>query len=156
MPDPSDPFDPTESPDALDSLAISLSATVTDGETGPAIELALTVRNDGGEPVTLRFPTGQRAEFAVYPTGTERNERDKTDPVWRHGEGRLFTQAVGTETLTPGESETYEGTWDGPSPGKFVVVGWVTAAAGVEADHDADWHEIDDHGLTATVTVEVG
>ena len=43
---------------------LEASLTAVDGE--PGIDLALTVANAGAEPVTLRFRTGQRADFAAY------------------------------------------------------------------------------------------
>lgn len=101
----------------------SLSAETTDGEEGrdvTAVRLSFTVRNDGSEPVTLRFRTGQRAEFTAHVA-------DGGDPVWRHAEGRAFTQVLGSETLEPGESATYEGTWSDPPAGTYRVVGELAA-----------------------------
>ncbi|GAB3698056.1 BsuPI-related putative proteinase inhibitor [Halorubrum pallidum] len=159
MPAPFDSPDPPESPS---SLAVSLSATVTDARTAPAVEFALTVRNDGDEPITLRFRTGQRADFAATPigTGTEPVEGTDPEPVWRHGDGRLFTQATGTETLSPGDAETYEGTWADPPPGTYAVDGWLTVSGyGVrdyETDGDkTDGDETDEWRPAATTTIEV-
>jgi hypothetical protein len=115
---------------------LEAALTAVDGD--PGIDLALTVANEGAEPVTLRFRTGQRADFAAYDAADRDDARDgprddpEADPVWRHGEGRLFTQALGSETLEPGASATYEGTWTEPPPGAFLVVGSLTAEA-----HDA-------------------
>jgi hypothetical protein len=116
-------------------LEASLTAA---NERDEGIDLALIVANEGDEPVTLRFRTGQRADFAAYDAA-DRDEgrgvpRDdpEADPVWRHGEGRLFTQALGSETLEPGASATYEGTWAEPPPGTYLIVGSLTAEA-----HDA-------------------
>lgn len=129
-------------------LDVSL-ATADDDE---GIDVSLTVRNVGDEPVTLRFRTGQRADFAAYAVDSEGGGDDDStgpdddstdpdgDPVWRYGEGRLFTQALGTETLGPGESTTYGGTWSDPPSGTYRLVGEVTAEASDE---------------TATAVVEV-
>ncbi|WP_128906548.1 BsuPI-related putative proteinase inhibitor [Halorubrum amylolyticum] len=117
-------------------------ATVDDSD-GGGIDLALTVRNAGDSPETLRFRTGQRADFAAYRvddgvTGEDRGDAD-ADPVWRYGTGRMFTQVLDSETLEPGEATTYEVTWGDPPPGRYRIVGEVTAE---ECD------------LTATATVE--
>lgn len=112
---------------------LDAALTATDGDEG--FDLALTVRNEGDEPVTLRFHTGQRADFAAYESNdADRDGRDVDgiDPddeaiAWRHGAGRLFTQVLGSETLTPGASVTYEATWSDPSPGSYHVVGVLTA-----------------------------
>jgi len=115
-----------------------------DGDAG--IDLALTVTNEGDEPVTLRFRTGQRADFAAYGGLDEGDARDAlrdgpdADPVWRHGAGRMFTQALDSETLEPGASATYEGTWADPPSGEFLVVGSLTAEG---------------EGATATATLAV-
>lgn len=126
-------------------LSASLSATPTvDG-----VDLALSVSNDGDEPVTLRFRTGQRADFAAHPVdettpidGSDRvNDLDGSDAVWRHGAGRLFTQVLGSETLEPGESVTYEATWPDSPSGTHRLVGRLTA-------------EESEIRATATVTVD--
>ena len=106
-------------------LTASLSATPHDDE----VALALTVSNDGDDPVTLRFRTGQRADFAAYAVNeaTATDEDDDPDPVWRHGTGRMFTQVLGSETLNAGESVTHEATWSDPPAGTYRVVGTLTA-----------------------------
>lgn len=110
---------------------LDAALATADGDGG--LDVSLTVRNVGDEPVTLRFRTGQRADFAAYALdsgdGVDDDWSPADDPVWRHGEGRLFTQALGTETLVPGESTTYEGTWPDPPPGRYRLVGEVTAEA---------------------------
>ena len=121
-----------------------LDAALATAEGDEGVDLALTVTNGGDDPVTLRFRTGQRAEFAAYDgvdADLDPADLDHADPVWRHGEGRLFTQALGTETLAPGESATYEGTWRDPPAGDYLIVGTLTAE-----DRDAE--------ATATAAVE--
>ncbi|MFC7187011.1 BsuPI-related putative proteinase inhibitor [Halorubrum yunnanense] len=104
----------------------------TGGDSG--VMLALTVTNGGDDPVTLRFRTGQRADFAAFEPaagdGADDPRRSTVGPVWRHAEGRLFTGALGTETLAPGESATYEATWPDPPAGEYLVVGTLTAEEG--------------------------
>ena len=118
--------------------AISTAA----GDDG-GIDLALTIRNAGDAPGTLRFRTGQRADFAAYRTGEgdgPAGPDGDADPVWRYGTGRLFTQVLGSETLEPGESTTYEATWNDPPAGRYRIVGEVTA---------------EERDLSATAVVEV-
>ncbi|WP_418285233.1 BsuPI-related putative proteinase inhibitor [Halorubrum sp. DTA46] len=125
-------------------LDTELAVTGRDG----GVDLALTVTNAGDDPITLRFRTGQRAEFAAYaisdadPDADACEEFDPVDidPIWRHGAGRMFTQALGTETLKPGDSATYEGRWSDPPAGTYRIVGTLTA---------------DDAGPTATATVTI-
>ncbi|WP_435073705.1 BsuPI-related putative proteinase inhibitor [Halorubrum sp. HHNYT27] len=124
-----------------------LDATLTAVDGAAGVDLTLTVTNEGDDPLTLRFRTGQRADFVAYAAEDAGSERDSespdadADPVWRHGDGRLFTQALSSETLEPGASTTVEGTWEEPPQGPFLIVGSLTAEA-----HDAS--------ATARVTVD--
>ncbi|GAB6877844.1 hypothetical protein JCM17823_01180 [Halorubrum gandharaense] len=130
-----------------------LDATLSAAPTadGDAVDLALTVTNAGADPVSLSFRTGQRADFVARAVGdgggggrgdgTAGTAGTDTDPVWRYGEGRMFTQVLGSETLDPGESTTYIATWSNPPAGAYEVEGELAAS-------DAD--------VSATATVEVG
>ncbi|WP_101296721.1 BsuPI-related putative proteinase inhibitor [Halegenticoccus soli] len=102
-----------------------LSVTPSDDR----VEFALAVENAGDEPVTLSFRDGQRADFAVYEDGVE---------VWRWSEGRMFTMALGSETLDPGERVSYGGTWEEPSPGTYTALGTL-AADGVDVEAKTDF-----------------
>lgn len=106
-----------------------LDATLAATETGDGVALSLRIENAGSEPVTLGFRTGQRAEFTAYPADEGPNGSDggQGDPVWRYGAGRTFTQALGGETVCPGEAVAYEATWRDPPPGTRRVVGEATA-----------------------------
>ena len=96
---------------------LDLSLTVT--AENDSLRFALVVSNPATEPVTLTFRTGQRAEFTVHETDD--------GVVWRYGEGRLFTQAIETETLDPGGTATYAATWTDPSTGRYRVIGELLA-----------------------------
>ncbi|WP_435098869.1 BsuPI-related putative proteinase inhibitor [Halorubrum sp. N11] len=127
---------------------LSAALSIGDADVDAGIDLALTVRNIGDAPETLRFRTGQRADFAAYRLDGEAEkvekieevEADGEDPVWRYGTGRMFTQVLGSETLEPGKSTTYEATWGDPPSGWYRFVGEVTA---------------EDCELTATATAEI-
>jgi hypothetical protein len=106
-----------------------LDAALAATETDDGVRLSLRIENAGSEPVTLDFRTGQRAEFTAYPAddGAVGSAADRPDPVWRYGAGRLFTQALGSETIGPGEAVGYEGTWRDPPAGTYRIVGEATA-----------------------------
>jgi len=78
-----------------------------------AVEFAFAVTNAGIDPVELTFRSGLKADFTVRADGTER---------WRASDGQMFTQALQSETLAPGETRTYEGAWPDPEPGEYAVV----------------------------------
>jgi hypothetical protein len=120
-----------------------LDAALAAAETDGGLALSLRIENAGPDPVTLDFRTGQRAEFTAYPTGGGAGDGDRKsgdsngnagdadgdrgDPVWRYGAARMFTQALGSETLAPGESVAYEGEWRDPPSGTYRIVGEATA-----------------------------
>ena len=83
---------------------------------GVAFRLAVT--NAGDEDVELTFPDAQLAEFTV---------NDGDDRVWRYGDGLMFAQMRRTETLGPGETTTFDGTWADPRPGEYEAVGRLEA-----------------------------
>ena len=106
-----------------------LDAALAAAATDEGLALSLRIENAGSEPVTLDFRTGQRAEFTAYPADelAAGSVEDGTDPVWRYGAGRMFTQALGSETIGPGEAVGYDGTWRDPPSGTYRIVGEATA-----------------------------
>lgn len=82
--------------------------TVTRG----TVNFVFTVENGGTNPVELEFRSGKVADIVVYEDETK---------VWRWSDDKMFTQALGTETLEPGQSFTHEVTWEDPSPGEYVA-----------------------------------
>lgn len=98
-------------------MTLDGSLAVTTGT--DTVDFGFTVTNTGDEARELRFRSGQAAEFVVLDDGRE---------VWRWSDGRLFTQALWSESLALGEAVTYEATWADPAPGEYV------AEATLEAD----------------------
>ena len=90
--------------------------------TDDTVEFAFTVENTGSEYVELEFRSGQTADIVVYADGEE---------VWRWSDDRMFTQAIQTETIEPGESCAREMVWDDPEPGEY------TAEASLEATNES-------------------
>lgn len=85
-----------------------LDVTVTDA----AVEFVFTVTNANTETADIEFRSGKVADIAVYENGSE---------VWRWSDDKMFTQALETETLEPGESFAHEGVWQDPPPGRYTV-----------------------------------
>lgn len=104
-------------------LDASVTATVADGD----VELSVTVRNAGTEPVECSFRDGQRVEAVA--------ERGDGTEAWRHSDGRVFPMALGTETIAPGGAQTFDVTWPEPAPGEYRVRVWLTAT---DADASAE------------------
>ncbi|WP_321169090.1 BsuPI-related putative proteinase inhibitor [Halorubrum sp. CBA1125] len=85
-------------------------------------------------------------------TGRRASRTAERDPVWRYGADRLFTQALGTEALAPGERVVYEATWRDPSPGTYRIVGTLHGEA--TDPEGATLAAIGDVAATATVAVD--
>jgi hypothetical protein len=81
---------------------------------------SLQVTNTAAAPLELSFSSGQSFDFVVL-RGTQE--------VWRWSGDQMFTQAMRSETLGPGETRTYTATW-APTPrtsGEYTVRGRLTA-----------------------------
>ena len=91
----------------------TLDATVDDG-----VQFTFTVTNESDDPVDLSFPDALEADFAVRDDGKE---------VWRFSDGRMFAQMLGSETIDPGGTATYEAAWDDPDPGSYTAVATLEA-----------------------------
>lgn len=85
-----------------------------------SVRFALQVTNAGSAPVELEFASGQTHDFVVSRAGAE---------LWRWSADRAFTQALRGETLAPGETLAFEGTWRVPAGtrGELVARGFLTA-----------------------------
>jgi hypothetical protein len=88
------------------TLSSALDATVEES----GVRFTYAVTNDGSEPVELSFRSGQSFDAWVESDGEER---------WRYSDGKVFTQALRSETLDPGETVRYETTWAEPAAGEY-------------------------------------
>lgn len=102
-------------------MALEGSLDVTVG--GDAVAFELTVENADAGSLDLAFRSGMLADFAVLDGDVE---------VWRWSEGRMFTQALQTRSLDPGETKTVEAEWPDPDPGDYEVVATLASDPGVE------------------------
>ncbi len=101
-----------------------MTASVADGRVAFDYEV-----ENAGEPVELTFRSGLSADFAVFEDGEER---------WRASDGRLFTQALRTETLAAGERREFSDAWEDPDPGAYAVVAQLNAT-GTDAEARAEF-----------------
>jgi hypothetical protein len=87
---------------------------------GDSVRFLLQVTNAGTQPVDLTFPSGQSFDFVVLQNGRE---------LWRWSADRIFTQAIRTETLPPGDTRSYDAAWAPPAGvrGELVARGFLTA-----------------------------
>ncbi len=96
-------------------LSFSLATDKARYKSGETVRFSMTLRNDSNENRDLQFGSGQNFDVVVTAP-------DSTTPVFQWSRGRFFTQSVRDETLAPGESRTFEATWDGKNAdGKSVA-----------------------------------
>jgi hypothetical protein len=79
-------------------------------------------------PLTLTYRTSQKVDFRIT-----RDDR----LIWQWSKGRVFTQAITSDRLQPGEEIVYREVWnqraDGiiTRPGVYRLTGWNLATPGV-------------------------
>jgi hypothetical protein len=111
---------------AVETMTFQSSVTAT--VRADRVEFEYTVENAGDAPEELTFRSGLTADFAVLDGGAE---------VWRASDGRMFTQALQSETIAPGDTTTFPGVWEDPDPGTYTVVAELnTTGADAEARTD--------------------
>jgi hypothetical protein len=84
------------------------------------VEFMFTVTNTGPDSVELSFRSGKRADVAV-------TDAESGETVWRWSEGRMFTQAISTVELSPGETFDRSFTWNDPPAGEYEAEGTLAA-----------------------------
>ena len=96
-------------------LASSLTVSVDGG-----VELAFHVTNTTQKSMELQFSSGQTHDFSVVDaSGRE---------VWRWSSDRMFTQALQTRMLGPGETLTFSEGWPEAPKGTYTVVARLTSS----------------------------
>jgi hypothetical protein len=106
---------------------MTLESSVTAAPDDDRVVFDFTVENVGDDPEEITFRSGLSADFAVV---------DGDDEIWRASDGRMFTQALRTETVAAGDSETFSESWDDPEPGEYTVVATLNAGTDAEARTD--------------------
>ncbi|MCM3595268.1 BsuPI-related putative proteinase inhibitor [Metabacillus idriensis] len=95
-------------------VQLSVEAKEDDG----IVQINMTVKNHTDKEKNFEFSSGQKYEIIITdPNGAE---------VYKYSKGRMFTQALQYLTLPPGESQTYQETWDMKSAGTELETGEYT------------------------------
>lgn len=97
---------------------MDLECTLEAAASPAEVAFSFAVTNVGDDPAELTFPTAQTHDVAVRAEGEE---------VWRWSDGQMFAQMLGSETLAPGESASFEAVWDDPAPGSYEAVAELVA-----------------------------
>lgn len=88
-------------------------------QNGDTIVFKFHLKNQTENVKTFHFNTGQRFDFII------KNEQE--EKVVQYSEGKLFTQAVGTEKMKQAEELDYKTKVTGLAEGKYTVTFWLTA-----------------------------
>jgi hypothetical protein len=91
-------------------MAFESEVTAT---TDGTVEFELTVRNPDAESKNVTFRSGLKADFAVLEDDAE---------IWRESSGKMYTQALQSESFDPDVEKTFKGEWPDPRPGQYTVV----------------------------------
>lgn len=95
---------------------------------GEQIIIRFVKKNILSVPLTLTYRTSQRVDFTV--------SQDRRI-LWRWSRGRVFTQALSSERLQPGEQKVYRVVWNQRSdsrilrPGTYTLTGWNLATPSI-------------------------
>jgi hypothetical protein len=110
----------------------------------------LTATNTHTSGAYLRFTSGQRFDFSVYPLG-------KRDAVYTWSAARMFLQAIGSLWLKPGQSQVFEeniGDEMGQlKPGKYQLFARLTNSPN-SINAAPITFEIVDSGIVMTTTTD--
>ncbi|MGH7464021.1 MAG: BsuPI-related putative proteinase inhibitor [Longimicrobiales bacterium] len=86
-----------------------------------SVQLEIHITNVASSPLALEFMTTQRYDFEVSSATGDR--------IWSWSADRAFGEALGRETLAPGESRRYMATWwgGGREGGDYVATARVVS-----------------------------
>lgn len=91
-------------------LVLEMSLSTLELKPGENIDLGLNITNIGSDAMTLNFLSGQVFDFCALPVGdTATNE----NLVWNWAHDKVFTLALWQLELQPGETRSYQISWDG-------------------------------------------
>jgi len=97
---------PTTAPGDGAGAAGPLVTTLQTAAAPDSVRFTLQVTNASQQPVTVHFSSGQSYDFSVSDGGSV---------VWRWSEDHMFTQALRSEALAPGQTRSWSETWRPPA-----------------------------------------
>ncbi len=108
-------------------MQFQISTTKSRFKIGEAATFSLKVLNTGKTTQDLRFSSAQRFGVSISDeAGTQ---------VWSWAANKRFAESLGKLSLAPGESKTFEATWDGQAlPGQKITPGSYTVQATLTSD----------------------
>ena len=100
-------------------LELTLALSADEIRSGGCVDMTLNVTNAGQDAFTLHFNDGQIFDFLAL---TVQGEKDPV-LVWNWAHDKAFTAALWDLTLQPGDSRSYQVTWDGTNNAGDAMTG---------------------------------
>lgn len=122
-----------EPPATPDHSAFRVSAGLShpNYEAGRPAQFFLSVENVSKAAAVLNYTSGQKFDFEAYQL--DKDGKPAAKPFWKWSNGRMFTMALSSKTLAPGEREDFKAQMDSAPRGKFQIRARSTANGGIEA-----------------------
>ncbi len=102
-------------------LRLELALNKTVYVVGESVAATVTARHEGRTPLGVQFNSGQRFDLIVRRRGAL---------IWRWSNDKAFIQVVQEVSLRPGETMTFQATWDQldlqgrrVEPGEYEMIG---------------------------------
>jgi|GEM_PF-2582964 len=96
-------------------IDLALNVTVDNN----SVLMTLVLTNNGTKDATFRFRSGQQHELVIQ----QKDAGGKWVKVWQWSDDMMFTEALTSITLEPGQFETFTGTWEAEQAGEYRVIG---------------------------------
>lgn len=102
-------------------------------QVGETVEISIVAQNQDERAKEVTYNSGQSFDVTITPLG-------ESSPRWTWSHGRMFTMALRSKTLAPGERVTFSAQWDQKDnegnpvpPGKYTIETVLTANGGIKA-----------------------
>lgn len=96
-----------ETEDSTDEEMVEIDGleyTMEVGKEGESIEITLSLQNTLDEPISVEFSSGHQFDIVI--------KDDEGNVLYDYAEGMMFTQAIVSETIDPGEELTFSDSWN--------------------------------------------
>lgn len=118
-------------PSDNEAFAVTASAIKATYERGETPQFTIEIQNTSDKEATLVTGSGQKFDFAAHKIGADGKAEAKA--TWKWSADKMFTMALVTKKLAPGEKQSFKATWPEAPAGKFEIRGLITANGGIEA-----------------------
>ena len=116
----------TTPPTNTDPFTVTARAIQAEVKARKPIELEIEVKNTSQKTATLNFSSGQSFDFSATREGEK-------ETAWSWSMDKMFAQALRSQPLEAGKSETFKAQWENAPVGRYTIKGVITANGGLSA-----------------------